>query len=519
MTAFHRIAFGALLLGVVFGTRLTAAQTIRSAAVTPAPEPRITAARGATLEGVVRALEAGVKGVLVADVSAVDSRLQDPLKDMPLNDALRRISVDFDRLCLRRGRAVALQRRFGDPDEDPGAELEELRLAAEQMYRLLGPFRPSLKPGRPSIHANMRFVASISGEQQTRMLTKEGMPFTELEGAQQAAWMEITSYQAYGDASRDFRRAMLCMRALNRGTLRETARIGERRSSVAVTVVDPEAGADDGVDIPVPLNNIRPYVARAAGVDLAEKTSTLPSTLRAAWAIPAEKLTLEGLARRLQSETGIRLEIPDYAAKRSFWIYSRGGARGEVLLALADLWGWDLTPAKEGFRLGYPRLGKARDPYELHLLIQRSLPPAVRHQMEAVQAQCTERWAKQLGLVLADADRAGDRSWKTLPVATLEETSKVRLANLIAWRLAHKGWRGYWKEQEPPGWLTKVEQGSLRLNGPLGGGKHPLLHIRVPAGQDERGITRYSSWGWWVGTSSLESPGFPSPADLGVDKP
>jgi hypothetical protein len=466
-------------------------------------------------ETALRAIEGARGSVVAGDASLVDVRLSTKLEAVAASEALRRMSVDFDRLIILRGRSVVLQRRFGDPDEEPGVEVEELRLATDQMYRLVSAFMPDIKGGLPSIMAKIDFVASITPDQQRRMQTPEGLPLAELDAEQRGAFTSIVRFQGYNSAYRELRRAMLCVGGLNRCSMQEIARLGGKRSQVAVRFADPEQRGGDAVSMGVPTRNLSPYVAFADSAELPTR-SGLPSNLRVPWSVPLERFNLAAFNRRFFSETGLILHTPEYAQERTFWLSSRGGTRGEVLQALADLWGWSVSEGKGGFRLGYPRLGRARDASDLKALVERATPPPIRHQVRALKASVTERWAKQMGAVLASADRAAGKDWKQMKVADLDAEAKQRLANQLLITQVAEGWGSYWQGESPPEWLTAPERGFVRLNGPIGPGLHPHLGIWVPLPPTRPGERRHSMFGWFVGTSSIESPGQPARAETGV---
>jgi hypothetical protein len=460
----------------------------------------VSLARSADLEAVVTALgRAGC--VVVADVSTIRRTLREPLQEVPLDQALGRISLDFDRFVLRRGKTLVLQRRYSDPDEDAGLEIAELRAAAVDMDRLIQPFAPQLRAGPETIGAMDAFIAALTPEQEQRMLGG-GLPFRELSARQQEMWLELNADQAYGTAVMELRRARLCFTQWERATLEDIASKSFPRRFLIVTFADP-AGVEgkDGIAIQTPglgpPVNVRGRQPRSEGVELPPAGEKPPARLRARWPLPVQQMDLETLAQKLREDGGPKLEIPTYARARTVWIVSNGGTRAEVLAALADLWGWELSPTRSGYALGRPRLAPARDAADLRLKLRRAVPPALRHMIVALLGEsANERWARQMSLLVEGAHRVAGREWKRFPVTQLDEVSQRRLANEAALRTFGSWYSSYGVQAQPDVWLTNPERGIFKLSGPLGPGRHPRILFLV---KDDRGME--TGWGWSVGTA------------------
>jgi hypothetical protein len=460
----------------------------------------VSLARGADLEAVVAALGRG-GAVVVADVSAVRRALREPLQEAPLEQALGRISLDFDRFVLRRGKTLVLQRRYSDPDEDAGLELEELRAAALDMDRLIQPFTPRMGIAE-YIEAKRQFIAALTPEQEQRMLGG-GLPFRDLPARQQAMWLEINTTDGYMDSVQELRRARLCLTQWDRAAFRDLASSDSpKRRDLAVMFPDPQGirGEDlialHGPGLGPPAN-VRGRQPRAEGLELPPAGEKPPARLRARWPLPVQQMDLESLAQKLREEGGPKLEFPAYARARTFWIVSSGGTRAEVLSALADLWGWELSPTRSGFALGRPQFSPAKGIADLQFKLRRAVPPALRHMIVArLVESSTERSMRQMSLLVQAVDRVAGREWKRFPVTQLDEESQRRLANQAALHAIGFWYTSHGEREQPKVWLTNPERGIFKLSGPLGPDQHPTILFLV---KDDRGME--TGWGWAVGTA------------------
>lgn len=473
---------------------------VQADSIAPQPMlPRISARRSAPLAEVVKALEQAKGGVLAADVSTVDARLQAPLNDVPMTDAWARISKELDRCWVVRGSALVLQRRYSDPEEDPGAEMEELRRATEELYWLVQPFSPRLR-GIQYLYAKEAFLDSLTAEQQQAMI-RPGLPVAGLPPAQRAAWLDINSHQVYGNTLEEIGRAALCLREWSAANAKEVPNQYGRRSQVAVFFPDvTHADRQDAVDVIFPQKGIgvRPRSSRAESAELPVTAVKPPAALRESWTLTAEELDLAGFAKRFAENGGPEITFPDYAKGRKFWLYSAGGTRAEVLSALADLWGWEVTPRRGGYRLDRPVVSAARDAADLREKMLRLIPPATRHMMDAIDEGATERWGRQMEYVAEDAVTVAGPQWEAFRPTQLQAENQRRLANTVVWLKLHAGLRGWLDRPAVAAWAAHPELGVLHLTGPITPGAHPLLEVRVP-----REDGKCDTWGWAVHTSSL----------------
>lgn len=468
--------------------------------------PQVSLPEHATLQEAVRSLQQAGFRVVAADLSAVrpEPVLRNAADAVPLEDALRVVSMTYDRCWLVRGRSLALQRRYSNPEEDPGLEMGELRQATADIYGLIAPYTPDTD-GIGDIRAHNAFVASINGGQQQRMLG-EGLSFRDLSPAQQAAWLKINHYHAFSDGARELYRAERFMALWGQVTVEDLPLNG--RSHFQLACYFPDAARPGG-------RNSRVFkVALGAGATAQRRRNSpegmelpaiaAPGSLRQAWSLPVQQIDLGSLIQKLQDTGGPKVEYPTYARQRTFWIGSKGGTRADVLLALADMWGWELAPTEHGYFLGRPHLSPAKDVVELYAKLRHALPPTVRHLIAARSENAWARDARQGELLLEGVSRAVGKDWSRFPPTQLDPDNQRRLANLVV-RDELSDWyavRG--RTERPPAWLTSPEQGVFRLRGPLGPDLHPQLDFMMEY-QGPDGQKRFNGgWGWAVNTSTLK---------------
>jgi len=456
--------------------------------------PAVALRKGVPIREALGAL-AGPVRVVAADVSAVDPKTRHDVSGS-LEESLRQISLDYDRYCILRGTTtLALQRRFADPEEEPGLEMEELRLTTEEMYRLIRPFTPRLRAGPETNQAHDVFAASITGAQEARMRSG-GLPYRELTPEQQGLWSDITAQVAYDETEREIRRLSLLMGSWRELSMEEFLSPGGRLTQTIYRFPDPAASQGrDAVQINIARADRRVPRVSQPEVETRPPVESQPDGLRTVWRLPLAQTDLASVAKRWAEAGGPPLQIPDYAKKRRLWIASNG-TRGEVLGALADLWGWSVSRTRDGFRLGRPRLAPARDPFDLHRKLRAAVPPALVHMVGPPSQAGTDRPSVQMESVFAAAERVAGPDWKHVNVNRLDQESQDRLANQLVRSQIRKWWGTRSPADGPNPAFVSLERGVLALNGPLGPGLHPTLTFWA---LDAKG-RRDGRWGFAVGT-------------------
>jgi hypothetical protein len=137
---------------------------------------------------------------------------------------------------------------------------------------------------------------------------------------------------------------------------------------------------------------------------------------------------------------------------------------------------------------------------QLQAKIRAALPPDCLH---LSSRECTpvtgNRYVYHFARVLAEIQRQKGATWRQIEVRELEPDTRRRLANVafdyhfapLLADFTRSGW--------PPWWKVAPEQGRLVLKGEVGPGMHPFLEFQV-----QRPDGNIDSWGWYVGTSSLD---------------
>ncbi len=462
--------------------------------------PRVTMPANVDLEAVLGMLQPALPGVVVADAAAAPAVLRRPLRDASVPQVLDRLCLDFDRFRVRRGRTLALQLRYSDPEEPPAPELEELRRTLDDLAALLrGVPMLSMQVYTRSQNA---FADSLTPEQQARM-QQGGLTLAELPEAQRHAFLALNNTTLYGPTLMEALRAQAVLREWSRAVARPLGPPERPRQQLYVAP-PPTLGNPDpeGTMLHLMPATRNPRPPRAEGVEL-PPPPRLPADLRVPWPLPLQRLDLAAFARKLRESGGPVLEVPEYARQRTFWIYAQRGTRGEALQALADLWGWEWRAVKGGYRLDRPRAERPRDLLDLHRRLQRAVPPALVHQLRgAIEERALARWAADADAITRNAAAVAGAEWKEIRVAQLSPETRHRLAEFIVRTSLHLWFQsGHGAKPEPPAWFLAPERGVLKLSGPLGPGRHPLLSLEVPVGPG-----RVEMWGWQVNTSVI-SPG------------
>jgi hypothetical protein len=470
----------------------------------PAPEPRISLRKGSDVEAILRTFQNSVGGVSVADGSALRPVLRRDLDDVPLSRALDGVSADLDRYWLRKGHALALQRRLTDPEEEPGLEIEELREVAADMYRLIRPFFSRL-PDEQFIRNQNAFADSITPEQM-RAMTQGGLPLTALPETQRKAFLQVMLDQAYSPSALNLERFAQCFAVWKQGELTDILAQGEKRMTLTLNFPDPAmSDGKGGCAIYLPITGTRSVPSQGDGREVLDPLPLAPKDLRPLWNLELQRVDLGALADRFQADGGPKLEVPAYARKRALWICSRGGSRAEVLSALELLWGWKLSPSKDGYSLARPQFAPARNVEELHARLLAAVPPSLFHPTATYFRGATDRITHQMELVFAEADRIAGKDWLHVQPAKLSELNQQRLANCIAMSQLQLWYTNHGKLTKPPAWLVHPEQGVFTLQEPIRQDNHPLLKFSV---RRELGGPAHDwveeAWGWYVNTSSLK---------------
>lgn len=274
------------------------------------------------------------------------------------------------------------------------------------------------------------FADSLTPELQQLLL--RGARLAEMPRIYREAWLRINTAHAYAPTALELERAARCLERWSQADLVDLAPPNTHRQRFDVIV--PDMTTDDGVmrcSLSVAKSG-RSAGPTTDGIELAAPPKAVPQDLRAPWNLPVLKITLGALVERLKAEGGPGVQVPPYARGRVVWVSSRSGTRAEVLEALALLWGWELAPARDGYRLRRPALPRPRNPVELHAAMNRVVPPAFFHTLRRCHAGGTDRMSRQMELVVQDADRVAGPDWRCVEEARLSPLAQQRLSNCTA---------------------------------------------------------------------------------------
>ena len=475
-----------LALALMTTLALAAAVQAQGGGDRPAPSaaggPRVSLENRSRFPAVLARLHA-VAPVLAADVEPVPATLAREVEGQPLREALARVSVDFDRCCLRRGEALTLQSRFSLPHHESYLRREELAEVLTDLERLFRPIAGALdiRDQQPALD---RFFAGMTPEQFRQAQSPQGLPLTALREEQRKLWLQINTCFAYADELMQLRRGMQCLANWKRASGRDGSPNLHPRRSFNFHFPNPfEPEWDGGIRLGFATVNIQPRTLRPEILEgPALPTGQVPGRLRARWDLPLRVYRMSELAAAFEAETGLRLLIPAYARDRAAWVGSRGGSRGTVLDALALLWGWRVTPTAGGYRLDRPQFAFTERIPELHTRLREAIPPALWHLYAAGREGSNERRAHQGALLLKALDEQFGKGWRTFESAKLDAKTQQRLAEWIATQQV-SGLCFRVASPAVPGWLSNPERGRFILDGELGPNRHPMFWFRAPDDQ------------------------------------
>lgn len=467
----------------------------------------ISVAKGAALKATLTALEKSVGGVVLAEAEEIERKLNQPLAAAPLPDLLNAVSKDFHFFWIRRPGTLVLQRRYLDGREIPDLEVEALKLAATDLYRLLKPFL-TFDYGPHIPRRRMDFIRGLTAEQ-LRGMQGSGLPFARLQPAQQEMWKQFNSIRGFSTESLEYRRLAQMLSVWSRTEIAYVSRptqlpggAFEQQTLLIYQYPDPHPEAEKGFSAVPIREDIDPRELpygplRGVGRQLPARPHRLGPAFQKRVPLPPGETTPATLVGAIAKHTGQRIRIPAYARNRRLLAYGTPSAV-ELISALEDLYGWIFQLDSKGRHLlDRPNVPPATDLRDLYHKAQAVVPPAAFHLFQSADLTSNNsfRYDTQLLMVYEAITRLKGKGWKQVWMKELDEKAQQRMAinlffgKLFATRLVERA--------EPPLWLAAPEQGYLTLSGPLGPGEHPRLmfHVRRPDG-------RLDSWGWIVGSSS-----------------
>jgi hypothetical protein len=490
------LAVGASLSGYA------AAAPARSA---PArPEPAVTIQRHAPLEEALERLHRATGGAFLAEIPAVERKLEKELMGTPLPEALQEVSQSFHLYWMRRGRGAAFLRRYVDPRELPTLELEEARAITSDLYRLVrgwSAFPIEEEQGRAQIFDNRRFVDSMTGTQ-LRLLQEQGLPFARLTAQQQAIWGRINNRQGFQMQDLELGRAAAAFSGWSQCYLAYLPLPANSRVPGVYLSFRHPTPTEGTVGIVLPESGKQlppPPPPEPAGALMQPARERLPAAFRKPVRLPNGRSTLAELAKTIGTAIEAELRVPAYARERTLLAFVSGATAEEVVELLQDLYGYRLVRGTgRQYALERPRFAPARDVRDLHLRMRAAIPPCLHAaglpEAADLLARAPRSW-HHVALIKQDVTRTKGRDWTRAQVTELPPATQQRLANLVLLDFV----RDVAQRPEPYWWLVAPEEGWFTLSGKPGPGMNPLLrfHVRRPDG-------KIDAWGWFLNTSSLD---------------
>lgn len=454
---------------------------------------------------------AGVLGGVLLTETPRRRVLARPVRRLSAAELPRQLSASLRSHAIVRPRTLVLRRRYLDPSEDYDLGIEELLETARVIHGLVNPLCPD-RISELGIRQEVRFARSFSTDQLQRLRSGR-LPLSGLRPEQVRDWFEINRRHGYGDIELSYRQALQVLAGWRRCLM---LRGGMRDGTSSLILFCP--GAHGGRDVKVQLGVFQragitraaPPARRLAPASLADAQPSMivlsprkPASAGFRKPTPsfAGPTTLGGLIAVVESSSGSKVTIPGYARSRTLMVFAKRPQAEQLVGAVQDLYGWQLTPVgRNGHALGPPKIAPARDALDFNGKVRTALPLALHHAWSREAAASVEgRVTARLSALAASTKFRGD--WRTLRVVDIDKGSQRIVARLVFDRLVAALSKRYLRRVAPPAWLVTPEAGYFSLKGGSGPRAHPLLefHVRRPDGLEDR-------WGWYVGTNSIESP-------------
>lgn len=461
--------------------------------------------KGVSQQQAMEKLGSLTKRLIVAEVAASTRRLPEsrPLSDS--DGSWRAVSQAFDLHVIRRPGAAALHRRFTDLVESPDLHREELRRIFTDLERLLRPFVP-YPLGENYIRDQNDFANRLTTKQIEKMRAG-GLAFNELSRDQQAQWLRINAAFTYSTQYMVIERTA---RSLNRWRALDLIWGQGDILEPYLSVTQPDRSGR--INLTHSCRRTWDTALYPGSRSEAPQRTGLPSVWKKATDLESGEQALSAIIRRLEIATGLTIDIPDYARSNILLVVSGRAAALDVAAVLEDIYGWELRYDRgKRWILDRPAFRPARNAQELHDLMLRALPPSLRVMFRSTG------YRQPVGLgsmsmlgsnhrtmiyraMLAEINEKHGDKWKRLHLADLPESAQRKAANLIPLVDALSVMEGLCRQSAAKAHLVAPETGWFTAGGQPGDAlKGSVLKFSVPT--PGGGL---SSWGWAVGSSSLE---------------
>ena len=115
---------------------------------------------------------------------------------LPLSEAVDKLAAAYDYAAQRKGNVFVLRKRYTDAHDLPDVTIEECRLAAQDVARLMSPFAPRVPQERgidPPNTLSLDILAALSPEQRQAMQTRQ-LSVASLSSSQRAVLKRLSLF-------------------------------------------------------------------------------------------------------------------------------------------------------------------------------------------------------------------------------------------------------------------------------------------------------------------------------------
>jgi hypothetical protein len=496
----------AALLTTLVGVALVA----RARGAQPAAESiKVDVAQGASLADYLRTVSAASGLLTVAERPSAEKTLGSSVSSASLPGALDRLCAAYHLECRWTDNRVVLIRRYVDPREEHGIEVEALQTVASDVHQLVKQVsRYPLDSSR--ITNKIDFISSLSARQSAEMSTESGLRYDELRADQSALWNKINVTKAFGDLEQKWSTADTILTNWS-GCRLSRSPDPKGRGAVLLSFTFPDERSKEGssrLTFRIRNRHRAPTLPSGPAADLP------PSGSRGSASRPAPRvfhrsisglgqlLTLKALVQELEHATGQEIELPPYARSRQVYLYPATAQASDVVMALEDLYGWKLSEVGAGkYRLGSEVPESPVDSNSFFPTAYAAIPPQLHSWWrQETNRNAFQRDSAQWVSILSHVEERLGADWQSVKVSDLDDPTQRRLAALILDRLVKQTSMPYLQRTDAPQWLATPERGAFKLVQDTGPRKSPLLEFS--AVRPRGGVDR---WGWYVGTDSMHA--------------
>lgn len=477
----------------------TALAAVALAQVKNAGNAPVTLEKGVEITSVLRSIEKIPGWIVVSDIPAEKSRLQEKLDNVPIDDALPVVSQSFDLFCIKREKSLVMQRRYSNVLEYAPLEIEEITASSPDIARLVHQFTP--KPLDATYTKDKAdFLQSLTSDQ-LEAARGNGLAFTALNKEQQRAWRSINNMFAF--ASSDIDTALpkdMFDHWQDAVLVAEPFTEGKTLWSVKFKDISRPRGYEQ---VSLPINgeaNPASISPQPGAFRLAADTRPSPaSAFNRKLTFPAGVRSLPDLVRQLEKVTDARIKIPGYARGRKLLVAGSQVKAWDVIVALEELYNWQLAPEKRGsYTLQRAANGSCPNVWELFARLYRVLPPTLVHLTTRADDAFQSKWINRRTAELkALVDKEVKTAWTEVRIKDLSPDLQQRVALNFAFHQFTSNPQELLGQPTPPYFIATPERGFFKLGGSTkpGGGTLVTFSVPRPDGQVER-------WGWAVGSGS-----------------